>query len=59
MIVYAKDELWQLDLVDLSKLARENDVHKFILSIINVLSKCGWLLPLKSKRGHDIKKSAN
>ena len=59
MIAYAKDELWRLGLADLSKLPRENDVHRFILSIINVLSKYGWLLPLKSKRGHDIKKSAN
>ena len=59
MIAYAKDELWRLGLVDLSKLPRENDVHRFILSIINVLSKYGWLLPLKSKRGHGIKKSAN
>ena len=27
VIVYAIHELWQLDLVDLSKLARENDGH--------------------------------
>ena len=55
VIVYAIDELWQLDLVDLSKLARENDGHKFILSIIDVLSKYGWLLLLKSKHGAEIK----
>ena len=55
VIVYAIDELWQLDLVDLSKLARENDGHKFILSIIDVLLKYGWLLPLKSKHGAEIK----
>ena len=55
MIVYAKDELWQLDLVDLSKLARENDGHKFILSIVDVLSKYGWLLHLKPKHGAEIK----
>ena len=54
VIVYAIDELLQLDLVDLSKLARVNDGHKFILSIIDVLSKYGWLLPLKSKHGSKI-----
>ena len=53
--VYAIDELWQLDLVDLSKLARENNGHKFILFIIDVLSKYSWLLPLKSKHGSEIK----
>ena len=44
VIVYAIDKLWQLDLVDLSKLARGNDGHKFILSITDVLSKYGWFL---------------
>ena len=38
VIVYVIDELWQLDLADLSKLARENDDHKF-MSIIDVLSR--------------------
>ena len=55
VIVYAIDELWQLDLVDLLKLARENDGHKFFLSNIDVLSKYGWFLPLKSKHGNEIK----
>ena len=55
VIVYSIDELWQLDLVDLSKLDRENDGHKFILSITDVLSKYGWLLPLKSKYSNEIK----
>ena len=55
VIVYAIDELWQLDLVGLLKLARENDGHKFILSIIDVLSKYGWFLTLKSKHGNEIK----
>ena len=44
VIVYAIDKLWQLYLVDLSKLARGNDGHKFILSITDVLSKYGWFL---------------
>ena len=55
VVVYAIDELRQLDLVDLSKLARENDCYKFILSVIDVLSKYGWLLPLKSKHEEEIK----
>ena len=55
VIVYVIDELWQLDLVDLSKLARENDGHKFILYIIDVLSKYRWFLPLKSKHVNKIK----
>ena len=55
VVVYAIDELLQLDLVDLSKLARENGGYKFILSAVDVLSKYGWLLPLKSKHGEEVK----
>ena len=55
VVVYAIDELWQLDLVDLSKLARENGGYKFILSIVDVLSKYGWFLRLKLKYGEEIK----
>ena len=56
VIVYAIYELWQADPVDLPKVARENDGHnKFILSIIDVISKYGWLLPLKSKHRSEIK----
>ena len=55
VVVYAIDELWQLDLVDLSKLARENGGYKFILSIVDVLSKYGWFLSLKLKHGEEIK----
>ena len=55
VVVYAIDELLQLDLVDLSKLARENGGYKLILSAVDVLSKYGWLLPLKSKHGEEVK----
>ena len=39
----------------MSKLATENDGHNFILSIIGVLSKYGWLFPLESKQGNESK----
>ena len=43
VIVDATGELWQLDILDLSTLARENDGHNLIFSIIDLLSKYGWL----------------
>ena len=55
VIVHSIDELWQLDLVDLSKLAKENGGHKFLLSVIDVFSKYGWLIPLKSKHSDEIR----
>ena len=45
VIVYAIDELWQLDLskLDLSKLARENDGHNsYCLLLMSYLSMVGF-----------------
>ena len=55
VLVHSIDELWQMDLVDLSKLSKKNDGYKFILSVIDVLSKYAWLVPLKSKNGKELK----
>ena len=55
VVVHSIDELWQMDLVDLSKLSKKNDGYKFILTVIDVLSKYAWLLPLKSKNGKELK----
>ena len=41
----------RIDLVDISKLAKHNDGFKFIMVVIEVLSKYAWLEPLKSKNG--------
>ena len=45
------DFIWQIDLVDLSRLAKFNKGHKFILTVVDVFSKYGWLVPLKNKTG--------
>ena len=50
VVVHSIDKLWQMDLVDLSKLSRKKNYgYKFILSVIDVFSKYGWLIPLKTK----------
>ena len=48
--VYSKGvaDLVQADLVDLTHLARYNDGSKFVLSAIDVFSKEGWAVPLKT-----------
>ena len=48
------DELWQVDLVDVTKLSRENKGYKFLLTVIDVFSKHGWIEPLKNKTGVSI-----
>ena len=43
------DEQWQADLVDMQSFARGNKGIKFLLTVIDVLSKRAWAVPLKNK----------
>lgn len=48
-IVYAIDQLWEIDVCDMHSIAEFNDGYKFILSVIDVFSKYAWMKPLKNK----------
>lgn len=54
--VYVKglDDLWQIDLVDMQKHSRVNRGHKYILTVIDVLSKFAWAVPVRSKSGEAV-----
>ena len=45
------DDLWQADLLELQPYSRINGGHRFILVVIDCLSKYVWVAPLKSKTG--------
>ena len=45
------DDTWAADLVEMQPFARFNNGIKYILMIIDVFSKYGWAVPLKSKSG--------
>ena len=51
-MVHQIDEQWQIYLVDMSKLSKRNNGFKFIMVVIDILSKYAWL---KSKHGIAIK----
>ena len=55
--VFARNvnDIWGADLVDMHKLAKDNDNFKFILMVVDVFSKFGWSVPLKSKSGDAVK----
>ena len=55
VVVHQADEQWQIDWVDMSKLSKHNDGFKFIMVVIDNLSKYAWLEPVKSKHGIAIK----
>jgi transposase InsO family protein len=48
------DYLWQADLVDMSHFADSNDGFRFLLTVIDVLSKYAWVQPLKRKDSKSI-----
>ena len=51
--VFAKkvDDIWAADLVDMKYYSRTNKGYKYLLTIIDVFSKYGWIIPLKNKSG--------
>ena len=45
------DAIWAADLVEMQSFSRKNKGYKYILMIIDVFSKFGWAIPLKTKTG--------
>ena len=54
--VFAKqvDDIWTADLVDMSPYSRANSGYKYLLTVIDVFSKYGWIVPLKTKTGKEV-----
>lgn len=48
-VIKGIDDLWQADLIDLQKYSNFNKGHKYILVVIDTLSKYVWTSSLKSK----------
>jgi hypothetical protein len=45
------DEIWTADLVDMSNYSKENKGYKYLLTVLDVFSKYGWIVPMKNKKG--------
>lgn len=48
------DETWQADLVEMLPYSRENKGNKYLLTVIDTLSKYAWAVPVKKKTGEDV-----
>ena len=57
VIVGALDEQWEADLVIMDSLSKYNNGFKYILTVIDVLSKYAWVEPIKSKTGENLVKA--
>ncbi|GFV36194.1 uncharacterized transposon-derived protein F54H12.3 [Trichonephila clavipes] len=49
-IAYGVNELWQSDLLDMQNLSRYNKGYRYILTIIDVMSRYLRAFPIKDKR---------
>lgn len=54
VIVRGYDDLWQADVVEMRPYSRSNKGYNYILTVIDVLSKYAWAVPLKSKSGNEM-----
>lgn len=48
------DEIWSMDIVEMTAFASENDGFKYILNAIDVFSRFAYAIPLKSKNASDV-----
>lgn len=44
------DEIWAADLIEIQKFSKWNKGIKYLLMVIDVFSKFGWIKPLKNKK---------
>ena len=57
VIVGGIDKESEADLVVMDSLSKENNGYKYILTVIDVLSKYAWVEPLKTKSGENLVKA--
>ena len=54
VLVNGINKIWAADLVDMQAFTRFNRGVKYLLAVIDIFSKYGWLIPLKDKTGKSV-----
>ena len=54
VIVHNIDDTWCSDLVEMQKLSKWNKGYKYLLMVLDLFSKYGWIVPLKTKTGSEV-----
>ena len=57
VIAHNVDDIWCSDLVDMQKLSKWNRGYKYLLMVLDLFSKYGWIVPLKTKTGLEVAKA--
>ena len=55
IIVNHIDEIFAADLVEMQKFTKLNKGYRYLITCIDIFSKFAWVIPLKDKRGINIK----
>lgn len=48
------DDLWEIDLIDVQQISRQNRGFKYILAVIDCFSKFAWCIPIKRKTPKEV-----
>ena len=54
VISYGIDKIWAADLVEMQKYSKWNKGIKYLLMVIDVFSKYGWIVTLKDKKTESV-----
>ena len=54
VLVSGIDKIWAADLADMKAFKDYNDGYTFLLLVIDIFSKYGWIVPLKNKKGETV-----
>ena len=54
VVVARIDDEWETDLVIIDLLSKHNNGYRYILTVIDVLSKFAWIEPMKTKTGESL-----
>lgn len=54
VIVNHIDEIWCSDLVGMQQFSKWNKGYRYLLMVLDVFSKYGWIIPLKDKKGETV-----
>ena len=54
VVVKHIDNTWCSDLVEMQKFSKWNKGYRYLLMVLDVFSKYGWIVPLKDKKGETV-----
>ena len=54
VIVNGIDKIWCSDLLEMQQFSKWNKGYRYLLMVLDLFSKYGWIVPLKDKKGENV-----